>query len=67
MQVWFLFSAVKVTPRSIKHADPKNPSCKNDSQPLEIPYSDLSSDLEITYSYSVRFEVSLIFVLHGLR
>ncbi|XP_034245465.1 transmembrane 9 superfamily member 2 [Thrips palmi] len=48
--------SVKVTPRSIRHSDPKNPNCRIDAAPLEIPYSDLTSDLEITYSYSVRFE-----------
>ncbi|KAJ1521153.1 hypothetical protein ONE63_002848 [Megalurothrips usitatus] len=46
--------SVKVTPRSIRH-DPKHPDCSVDAKPLEIPYGDLSNDLEITYSYSVQF------------
>ncbi|KAE8751634.1 hypothetical protein FOCC_FOCC001482 [Frankliniella occidentalis] len=48
--------SVKVTPRSIKHESMNQLECNLDkAKPLEIPYGDLTDDLEIIYSYSVRF------------
>lgn len=46
--------SVKVIPRSIKHQNPKNPDCSV-KDPMEIPSVDLKGDMEIVYSYSVRF------------
>jgi hypothetical protein len=55
-----LFSAVKVTPRSILHTDLKNPDCSPTSKPMEIKGPELKSGekISITYSYSVKFIVS---------
>ncbi|XP_071374307.1 transmembrane 9 superfamily protein member 5 isoform X3 [Centroberyx affinis] len=41
-------------PKSIKHADEKNPVCDGGS-PMEIP-GEFDSDVAITYTYSVTFE-----------
>lgn len=60
--LWFLlcvFSAVKVTPHSIKHS--KGNECKS-SEPMAIPAHKLAhgEKLSITYSYQVKFVVSFI-------
>lgn len=47
--------AVKVKPRSVKHG------CSDTSEHMEIPADKLTSNLNITYSYSVKFEVSKTF------
>lgn len=50
---YFLFVlAVKVKPRSVKRG------CSDTNEHMEIPADKLTSDLNITYSYSVKFEVS---------
>lgn len=55
-----VFLAVKVTPRSIQHADLKNPDCSPTSKPMEIKGPELKSGekISITYTYSVKFIVS---------
>lgn len=40
-------------PRSVKHG------CSDTSEHMEIPAETLTSDLNITYSYSIKFEVSI--------
>jgi len=53
--------AVKVTPRSILHTDPKAPNCSPTGKPMEIRGQELKNGdkLAITYTYSVKFIVSL--------
>lgn len=46
--------SVKVTPRSIKHSNPAKLDC-SEKDPMDIPGGDLTRDLNITYSYSVKF------------
>ncbi|XP_043642141.1 transmembrane 9 superfamily member 2 [Drosophila teissieri] len=48
--------SVKVTPKSIKHTDPKNPNCLS-TEPLAISENSLKAgeQLEIVYTYSVKF------------
>jgi len=41
---------------SIKHGDNDHPTCEG--APMDIP-ADSSSSLKVTYTYSVKFEVSL--------
>lgn len=66
------FTAIKVTPRSIKHESVTNPDCQS-KRPLEISSDPLQQGekLSIVYTYSVRFQVSLgtyfkfVFELHS--
>lgn len=53
------FLAVKVRPRSIKH---KYPFKTCDTGFMEIPADKITSEFNITYSYSVKFEVSIIVI-----
>lgn len=46
--------SVKVIPRSIKHSDPEKLDCSV-KDPMDIPSGDLKQDMEIIYSYSVKF------------
>ncbi|KAH8334300.1 transmembrane 9 superfamily member 2 [Drosophila kikkawai] len=48
--------SVKVTPKSIKHTDPKNPNCLS-TEPLAISENSLKpgEQLRIIYTYSVKF------------
>lgn len=46
--------SVKVFPRSIKHSDPGKPDCSL-KDPMEIPSGDLKENLDIAYTYSVKF------------
>lgn len=48
--------SVKVTPKSLSHADPNKPNCLG-TEPLAIPESSLKNGefLEIVYTYSVKF------------
>ncbi|XP_017097331.2 transmembrane 9 superfamily member 2 [Drosophila bipectinata] len=48
--------SVKVTPKSIKHTDPKNPNCLS-TDPLAISETALKDgeELNIIYTYSVKF------------
>jgi hypothetical protein len=50
---------VKVVPRSIQHEDPKKPNCENDRH-MMISGKPLKSGekLNITYTYSVSYQVS---------
>ncbi|XP_077433679.1 transmembrane 9 superfamily protein member 5 isoform X2 [Vanacampus margaritifer] len=41
-------------PKSIKHADEKNPNCES-TTPMEVP-SQFTNDVSIVYTYSVTFE-----------
>ncbi|XP_077388390.1 transmembrane 9 superfamily member 2-like isoform X2 [Festucalex cinctus] len=41
-------------PKSIKHADEKNPNCEG-TTPMEVP-SQFTNDVSIVYTYSVTFE-----------
>jgi len=50
-------SAVKVTPRSIKHSNPNKLDC-TEKDPMDIPGDDLKQDLNIIYSYSIKFVVN---------
>jgi len=49
---------VKVVPHSIKHSNLKKPDCSV-KDPMEIPNGDLKENLDIVYTYSVRFVVSV--------
>lgn len=51
-------SAVKVTPRSVKHTNSKEIDC-NFKEPMSIPERklQLGEKIDITYSYSVKFVV----------
>lgn len=58
----YIFLAVKVTPKSIKHSYPLS-NCELSlmaNNLMEIPADKIKSELNITYSYSVKFEVSHI-------
>ncbi|KDR10991.1 transmembrane 9 superfamily member 2 [Zootermopsis nevadensis] len=46
--------SVKVTPRSIKHSDPDKLDC-SEKDPMDITGNELKHDLNIVYSYSVKF------------
>lgn len=46
--------SVKVVPHSIKHSNLKKPDCSV-KDPMEIPNGDLKENLDIMYTYSVRF------------
>ncbi|XP_061542689.1 transmembrane 9 superfamily protein member 5 isoform X2 [Phycodurus eques] len=46
--------AARVEPRSINHADEKNPNCES-TTPMEVP-SQFDNDMSIVYTYSVTFE-----------
>lgn len=63
-----IFTAVKVTPRSIKH-DPNdpNPDCQSKT-PLEIPSDSLrpGQKLSVVYTYHVHYHVS-IFIYIQIR
>ncbi|CAG2069013.1 unnamed protein product, partial [Timema podura] len=52
--------SVKVVPRSIHHKDPNKPDCSG-KDPVEIPSGNLKAGekLNITYTYSITFEVSI--------
>uniref|UniRef100_A0A4W4EYN9 Transmembrane 9 superfamily member n=1 Tax=Electrophorus electricus TaxID=8005 RepID=A0A4W4EYN9_ELEEL len=45
--------AARLEPQSIKHGDENSLSCEG--SPMEIPV-DFSTDLKVTYSYSIKFE-----------
>lgn len=50
--------SVKITPRSILHPDPQHPECsggRGDLQPMAIPKTKLNKELQVTYTYSVKF------------
>ncbi|XP_061643602.1 transmembrane 9 superfamily protein member 5 isoform X2 [Phyllopteryx taeniolatus] len=46
--------AARVEPRSINHADEKNPNCES-TTPMEVP-NQFDNDMSIVYTYSVTFE-----------
>lgn len=46
---------MKVKPRSLKYG------CSDSSGYMEIPADKLTSDLNITYTYSIKFEVCIKF------
>ena len=54
------YIAVKVTPRSVNHNDPKNIDCSF-KDPMAIPERRLQpgDKIDITYSYSVKFVVCI--------
>jgi len=52
------FTAVKVKLKSVKH---RYPTYGCDSGFMEIPADKINSELNITYSYSVKFEVCFKF------
>jgi hypothetical protein len=54
----FFFPAVKVVPHSIKHSNPDKPDCSS-KDPMEIPSGNLKENLDIVYTYSVKFMVSV--------
>jgi hypothetical protein len=58
LKVLYFFSAVKVVPRSIKHPNLDKLDCSV-KDPMEIPSGDLTADLSIAYTYSVKFVVSV--------
>jgi hypothetical protein len=49
---------VKVVPHSYKYSDPDKPDCSS-KDPMEIPSGDLKEKLDIVYTYSVKFLVSV--------
>lgn len=53
---YICFKAVKVKPKSIRHNYPFK-SC--DNALMEIPADKITEELNITYSYSVKFEVRI--------
>ncbi|KAJ4431373.1 hypothetical protein ANN_19970 [Periplaneta americana] len=55
----FIFAAVKVSPKSIKHADPQKPDC-NPKEAMEIPNGELERDqkLQIAYTFAINFVVN---------
>lgn len=57
--------AVKVIPRSYKHEN--GPNCNN-KKAMDLPYGDLpnNQNLEITYTYSVTFSVSKMFLNYAV-
>jgi len=55
----YFFKAVKVKLKSIKHRYP-NLGC--DSGFMEIPADKIKTELNITYSYSVKYEVCQLFL-----
>jgi len=46
--------SVKVVPHSIKHSNPDKLDCSL-KDPMEIPNGDLKKDMDIIYTYSVKF------------
>lgn len=56
----FYVLAVKVKPKSVRH---KTSLLTCDTGFMEIPADKITNELQITYSYSVKFEVSFIFIL----
>ncbi|KAM8715628.1 hypothetical protein ACLKA7_002646 [Drosophila subpalustris] len=52
--------SVKVTPKSMNHADPNNPSCGESEPPLAIRESSLKTGefQSIVYTYSVKFTLN---------
>uniref|UniRef100_A0A671NAB4 Transmembrane 9 superfamily member n=1 Tax=Sinocyclocheilus anshuiensis TaxID=1608454 RepID=A0A671NAB4_9TELE len=51
--------AATLEPRSVKHSDEDSPSCEG--TPMDIP-AEFKSNLKVTYSYSVKFQVSTIWL-----
>ncbi|XP_050527570.1 transmembrane 9 superfamily member 2 [Daktulosphaira vitifoliae] len=49
--------AVKVKPRSIKHTD-DNLNCEDSLNFMDIPSDKIKTELSITYSYSIKFEIN---------
>lgn len=56
MFFYFYYIAIKVKPKSIRHRYPIK-SCGTGY--MEIPADKITSELNITYTYSVQFEVSI--------
>jgi len=54
------FKAVKVRPKSIQHKFPVT-GCNTGF--MEIPADKINTPLNITYSYSIQFEVSIQYLL----
>jgi len=57
---------VKVVPRSIKHSDPEKLDCSS-NDPIEIPSDDLKENLDIAYTYSVKFVVSVQSLMNSIE
>uniref|UniRef100_A0A3Q1IWT0 Transmembrane 9 superfamily member n=1 Tax=Anabas testudineus TaxID=64144 RepID=A0A3Q1IWT0_ANATE len=49
--------AATLEPKSLKHTDEKTPTCEG-TNPMEVP-GEFASDVSVTYTYSVKFEVDL--------
>lgn len=56
INIYLYFKAVKVKPKSIQHKFPVT-SCNTGF--MEIPADKINTPLNITYSYSIQFEVSI--------
>lgn len=56
-------TAVKVTPRSIKHKDESNLNCDVKSEPMSFDKEKLTAPVEVIYTYSVTFEVLKVIIL----
>jgi hypothetical protein len=57
---------VKVVPHSIKHSDPEKLDCSV-KDPVEIPFGDLEKDLDILYTYTVKFVVSVQSLMNSIE
>jgi len=57
---------VKVVPHSIKHPKNGKPDC-NLKDPMQIPSGDLQEDMEIVYTYSVKFVVSVQSLMNSIE
>jgi len=63
ISIYLYFKAVKVKPKSIQHKFPVT-SCNTGF--MEIPADKINTPLNITYSYSIQFEVSFKYLLSTL-
>lgn len=62
ISIYLCFKAVKVTPKSIQHTSPVT-GCVTGF--MEIPADKINTPLNITYSYSIKFEVKLsVYYIH---
>lgn len=57
---------MKVLPRSIKHSGDGKPDCSV-KDPMEIPNGNLKEDLDIVYTYSVKFMVSVQSLMNSIE
>lgn len=57
---------MKVIPRSIKHSNAEKRDCSV-KDPMEIPSGDLKGDMDIIYTYSVRFVVSVQSLMNSIE